>query len=109
MKALDHDTVFINESHFLVKLRTCPACGQRFLWVMTELIDWQEGEDPIERTVLPLTTGEVDELSSMAETTLTEAHLNTLGTGRRCLRYSWPKNVEPAVFWSTGLRVGPHD
>jgi len=109
IKILERGRVFIDESHFLVDIRTCPACGQRFLWVMTELIDWQDGEDPIERTVLPLTDEEIAQLDSRGETGLDEALLNTLGRGRRCLRYSWPKGAEPEVYWSTGLLVGPHD
>jgi len=108
-RTLTRKQVLIDESHFLVDIRACPSCGQQFLWVMTELIDWQDGEDPIERTILPLTSEEADELSGMNEANLTGDYLNTLGTGRRCLRYSWPKGVEKQVFWSTGLLVGPHD
>src|SRR5690554_2246946 len=34
-----------HDDHFRVALRRCNACGQRFLSVFTELIDWNDGDD----------------------------------------------------------------
>lgn len=44
----------IDESHYIVSIRSCPSCSQRYLQVTTETIDWKDGEDPIFRTIIPI-------------------------------------------------------
>lgn len=44
----------VDESHFIVSIRRCPACAQRYVQVTTEMIDWQNGEDPVHRIVMPI-------------------------------------------------------
>jgi hypothetical protein len=44
----------IDESHYIVSIRSCPACSQRYLQVTTETVDWKDGEDPIFRTIIPI-------------------------------------------------------
>lgn len=100
--------VLIDESHYVVVRLQCRTCGQRFLSVMTEQIDWADGEDPVVRTLIPLTATEAAAL--VADGAPTEAAIDAIGPGRRSLRYDFPKGVaSPIVYWSTGIRVGPHD
>src|SRR5690242_10499318 len=40
------DAELIDESHFRVTIRSCPDCGQQFVSVFAETVDWEAGEDP---------------------------------------------------------------
>jgi hypothetical protein len=95
----------IDESHFHAMILTCGGCGQRFLSVFTETIDWVDGEDPQYWTLLPITEGEAADLLR----TPSEAMLHAIGPDRRSLLRDFPKGADPRVYWSTGMRVGPHD
>ncbi len=57
----------VEESHFSLRLLACPACGQSFLKVFTELIDWQGGDDSQCWCLLPLTPEECDQLLAAGE------------------------------------------
>ena len=98
----------IDESHFHVTIRACGACGQAFVSVFTEMIDWTDGEDPQYWSLLPLTEAEATELIRRGAE-VTERELNATGPGRRCLRRDYPKGEPPRIDWGAGLRVGPHD
>jgi hypothetical protein len=107
-KTLTGEGDLIEESHFSVRIRVCPACKQRFLSVFTETIDWDDGDDPQYLTVLPLTAAEAAELILQASD-LTEATLDALGTGRKSLHYDHPKGREARIYWGMGIMVGHHD
>ena len=98
----------IDESHFIVATLACPSCDQRYVSIFTELIDWQDGEDPQYWTLMPITKAEAEGLIQQ-ETSLNEESLNALGPERRCLRRDHPKTGSPQVFWGRGILVGPHD
>jgi hypothetical protein len=98
----------IDESHFHVMVLVCPSCGQRFVSVFTETIDWVDGDDPQDWTLLPITTEEADDLA-LQGASLSESTLNGLGPGRRSLRRDYGKGAQPLSVWSTGLYVGHHD
>lgn len=97
----------IDESHYIVSIRKCPSCSQRYLQVTTEIVDWKDGEDPIYRTIIPIDDGEGARLatSKPLDTSVIEA----VGVGRRSLKYDWPKGENPSTYWGTGIHVGPHD
>ena len=97
----------IDEAHYIVQIRVCSSCGQNYLQVTTEVVDWQDGEDPISRTVIPIDDEERARL--LAAQPLDTATIEGIGIGRQSLRYDWPKGEEPALFWGTGVRVGIHD
>lgn len=97
----------IDESHLIVTLLRCRACGQVFLSLFTERIDWIAGHDPQSWTVLPLTPAEAAGLATGGRPT--EAALDALGPGRRSLRRDHPSGGPIRVFWGTGVQVGPHD
>ncbi len=98
----------IDESHYHVTIRACHQCGQAFLAVFTETIDWTEGEDPQYWTLLPIQSEEARDLISQGET-VSEAAINSLGKGRRCLQHDYPKGKPPRTIWGLGFFVGPHD
>ena len=98
----------VDESHFIVAILVCPGCDQRYVSIFTEMIDWEDGEDPQYWTLMPITEAEAKGLIQQ-ETSLNEESLNALGPGRRCLRRHHPKAEPPQVFWARGVFVGPHD
>jgi hypothetical protein len=85
----------VGEPHFIVQLRRCAACGQQFVWIFSESVDWDGGEDAHHRSVVPLTEVE-------AQTLETES-LVSLGGNRRHLVTDWPTDAPNAtIAWSTG-------
>jgi len=97
----------IDEAHFIVSIRACPKCRQHYLQVTTETVDWQDGEDPIHRTVIPLDPEERDRLQLRRP--LDAGTLEGVGIGRRSLQYDWPKGQGASTSWSVGVHIGPHD
>ena len=106
-KNLRHVDELIDESHFHVTILACTACGQHFISVFTETVDWIDGEDPQYWTVLPLTEPEVDGLLQQRNA-ISDTTLNALGPGRRSLWRSFPKGMPIQLLWGSGLFVGPH-
>lgn len=98
----------IDESHFIVAILVCPRCAQRYVSIFTEMIDWEDGNDPQYWTLMPITEAEAEGLIERG-TSLDEMSLNALGRGRRCLRRDHPKAGPPRVFWGSGVLIGPHD
>jgi hypothetical protein len=105
--ALPVEAELADESHFAVAIRACAACGQRFVAVFTELIDWADGEDPQDWTVLPVTAAEAAALAEAGGAL--ELALNALAPHRRSLHRDFPKGGRPRALWSSGILVGPHD
>ncbi|HEX7371117.1 MAG TPA: hypothetical protein VF284_12640 [Rhodanobacteraceae bacterium] len=97
----------IDEPHFIVSIRQCPTCGQQYLQVTTEMIDWQNGEDPVHRVVMPI--DDVECQSLVAATPLPNQALERIGAARRALNYDWPAGSEPTIYWAAGMRVRSHD
>lgn len=96
----------VDESHFMVKIRCCPVCSQRFVSVFTELIDWSDGEDPQSWIVLPISQSEALKLEASKSIT---TDLNVFASDRRSLRHEHPKGSGAHTFWGAGILVGPHD
>ena len=100
-------TELVDESHYHVALMTCRACGQRFVSLFTEQIDWTGGEDPQYSTQLPLTADEAAAL--VADGAPSEAQINALDGPRRSLKRDFPKGGELTTTWGRGIWVGWHD
>lgn len=105
---LDREADLIDESHFHVMVLSCSRCSQRFLSVLTETIDWVDGDDPQHWMLLPITDAEATELIQ-AKGSVTDAQIGALGPRRRCLRHDHPKGAARRSFWGVGIWVGPHD
>src|SRR5262249_4159896 len=106
--ALTRAQELIGESHFHVMILACARCTQRFVSVFTEVIDWEDGDDPQYSTLLPITETEAADLVQQWNS-LTEASLEAMGRGRRSLRRDYPKSAAPLNSWGIGISVGPHD
>jgi hypothetical protein len=88
----------VGDSHFLVQLRRCAECGQQFVWIFGEAIDWEGGEDAHRREIMPVSAAEAE-----AACKLNYPSLAALGLDRRYLETDWPTDAaDPAVEWSTG-------
>jgi hypothetical protein len=105
---LIHTAELIDESHFHVMILACPQCGQQFLSVFTEMIDWVNGDDAQYWQVMPITEREATALTSRGSA-LTEIEINAVAPGRQSLLRDYPTGEGPREFWGTGITVGPHD
>ncbi|MCL4745036.1 MAG: hypothetical protein KJZ83_06435 [Burkholderiaceae bacterium] len=106
--SLSQKAELIDESHFHVMILACIKCGQRFLSVFTETIDWTDGDDPQHWALMPVTDEESRELIE-PKAPLEEAHLSALGQRRRSLRHDHPKGAASRSYWSRGFTVRYHD
>lgn len=104
-----NEQTLVDDPHFSVLLLRCPICAQAFLSIFTEMVDWLGGNDDQEWTLLPLNSKETADLLKQ-DNLLEEERINTLGEGRRSLRYTFPhRENNSSAWWSTGIRVGMHD
>lgn len=97
-RSLAHASVLLDESHFIVNILGCPACGQRFLSVFTEEVDWVDGDDSQYWTLLPINLAEAVDLARRGGEQAAGA-VHSLAQGRRCLQRSHPKGEEARTFW----------
>jgi len=89
----------IDESHYIVLIRQCLHCSQRYLQMTTETVDWADGEDPIYRTIVPIDQGEYGRLTTAVA--LGTGVIESVAVGRQSLKYDFPKGQEsPTVYWS---------
>lgn len=73
-------------------LRRCTECGQLYFYQMVEMIDMEDGQDPIYRTYIPVESEEdADKLSVASEAELYENVPRIM--------YSWPKGEESSIGW----------
>lgn len=98
-----------DESHFIVTLRRCEACGGHFLTLFCERVDWADGDDPQTRMVVPLAGEEAERLRALSP--FDESHaLRRLAGPRRFLYHDMPKGAGETLEWRTGpLFVPAHD
>ena len=88
----------VGDSHFLVQLRRCAECGQQFVWIFGEAVDWKGGGDAQRREIVPVSATEAETAGR-----LDYPSLAALGQGRRYLETDWPTGAgDPSVEWSTG-------
>lgn len=100
--------ILIDQSHLIVSIRVCPACGQRWLQVFTELMDFEKGDDSQAWCVAPITAEESDSLVRQGEN-LALPDAVALSEGRRYLRVVHPRGQERSVSWATGaMPLFPH-
>lgn len=105
---LDPVSRLVDESHYIVTICACPNCGQQFVRIFTERIDWAGGEDPQRTTILPITHEEAQAMIAAGEH-LDEAELSRMGLERRFLEFDWPSDESMRSRYTTGYLVAPHD
>lgn len=104
-RGLEIVDMLVDESHYILQTRRCRACGQAYVHVFTERIDWVDGDDPCTRSRMPVTAAEVFQLRASP----TEATVAALAPQRRYLFYVWEKGAAPEMRWMTRLSVPMHD
>lgn len=98
----------VEESHFSLQVTAC-SCGQRFVSVFTERIDWVGGEDDQTWLVVALTSSEAQQLETTPPEQL-PTRLSSYATGRRFLVRSFPTGGALSTWWrENGFSIGPHD
>lgn len=96
--------VLIDEPHFIVSIRDCTRCRQRFVSVFCERIDWKEGKDPQVSALMPLT----DEEAAAAVNQLDLKAIEQLAYGRKFLRDVFHEDGRTLAY-VCGAIVAPHD
>lgn len=107
-RRLAGDASIVNDTHFIVRIVACTGCGQRFLSMMTEMIDWDDGDDPQHWVLIPVTPEEACTLVVAGEDGLRGA-FDALDRGRRSLHRDAPKGRAVTTYWGCGIRIMPHD
>ncbi len=99
----------VDESHFIVRILKCAHCGQRYVSVFTEMIDWSGGDDAQYWSLLPLSEDEAAQLIEQGERVDIHA-IESLGRDRPDLQVDFPTGKEKRALWANGnLHIGPHD
>jgi hypothetical protein len=98
------ERALVDDAHFIVQLRRCPTCSQRFVWILTETVDWVGGDDGQYRNVVPVTTAEAQMLARRED--IDAAVIEPLGRNRRFLQVDWPTGQrDKNIRWTTGKLV----
>ena len=103
--SIDHE--FVDESHFMVKLRSCRKCSQQFVSAFSETVDWSDGDDPQFWSSVPVTPAESKVLLEAGESAVEKACATT--AARRSLCHDHPKGPARKTYWSKGLVIVAHD
>jgi len=64
IRKADHVARLVDESHFGVSILRCAHCGQHFLSLFCERVDWADGDDPQTTVVIPVDEDEVQRLAT---------------------------------------------
>lgn len=99
----------VDHSHFGVSVRVCGECGQRFVMIFAEYVDWVRSEDPQYFDVVPVTENEAVQVVAAGAGISLDA-LGKLGHGRRRMSSEWPSGEPKTVSWRSGwFSVRPGD
>ncbi len=99
----------VGDSHFSAGIIKCEACGQQFLSVFAELIDWDDGDDSQASLWLPVFSAEARKLLQ-TEGLATERLIMEMKMQRRYLVNAKSKGNEAYATWYEGpFFVPPHD
>lgn len=106
----EHAGTLIDESHFIVSLRRCKACGRGFLRAFCERVDWADGDDPQAWVYIPLDDDERERLVPLAAGVGEDDLRSLVSRPRRFLREDSPKGGPRTAAWVTGIPYFPaHD
>jgi hypothetical protein len=94
----------VEDSHWVVSVWRCTTCKQRFVYVWTEFVDWEGGNDPTYRTVIPVDDKEAAAITKRGGDVDTD-YLGALGKDRRHLIYDIPLRADPRFMWREGPLV----
>jgi hypothetical protein len=98
----------MDEPHFSVVVFACAACGQRFVDVFCERIDWQGGQDPQAWLIVPVSEEEARTLEGLADAALERA-IVAIAPKRRCLAVDHGGGPRLTRFVVGPHLLAPHD
>jgi len=93
----------VDHSHFWVDVRRCECCGQRFLTVFHEIVDWDNGDDDHTWLAVPVTGAEVRRLETLGHP-VSEGDISAVEWSRRYLMDSVPSGC---VWRSDSIWLSP--
>ncbi|CAM4205033.1 hypothetical protein KIPE111705_44995 [Kibdelosporangium persicum] len=99
VKNLETTRSIVSDSHFIVSLRRCPECGQQFVTIFTEFVDWRGGDDAQYFDIVPVTPVEAKYIVDAKD--LVE-DLGALGHRRRHVSKDWPTGGTKRITWKYG-------
>ena len=100
----------VDESHFGVSIRQCVRCGQHFLTLFCERVDWADGDDPQTWAAVPVAEGEAAKLQAADVAADEHVILGIITSDRRFLVHDMPKGRPDRLVWQTGRPYVPaHD
>jgi len=110
IRAARYVVELVDESHFGVSIRQCVQCGQHFLSMFCERVDWVDGDDPQVWVAAPVTEDEAAKLRAADVAADEMAILRIIGNDRRFLFHDMPKGGPDRLEWITRrLFIPAHD
>ena len=105
-----HIAELVDESHFGVSIRRCALCGQHFLHLFCERVDWADSDDPQTVVAVPVSEDEVQRLQTANVTADENIILEIVANERRFLYHDMPKGAAETLAWKTRtLFIPGHD
>ena len=110
IRAADDIARLVDESHFGVSLRQCARCGQRFLTLFCERVDWVDSDDPQTWVAVPVSADEAEKLQHANVAADEDAILRIVASERQFLYNDMPKGAPATLKWMTRqLFIPGHD
>lgn len=99
-----------DESHFMASIRRCEHCGQHFLTLFCERVDWADGDDPQTWVAAPISADEARQLRGADIAVDENTILRIVIAERRFLYNDMPKGTPETLAWLTReLFIPAHD
>jgi len=110
IRKAEHIVMLVDEPHFGVSVLRCAVCGQHFLSLFCERVDWADGDDPQTRVVVPVSEDEWRRLQAANVAADENAILDMVANERRFLYHDMPKGAGETLAWKTRrLFIPGHD
>ena len=110
IRKAEHIVMLVDESHFGVPILRCVRCGQHFLSLFCERVDWADSDDPQTRVVVPVSEDEARRLQVANVAADENAIREIVANERRFLYHDMPKGAPETLAWKTRLLFIPgHD
>jgi hypothetical protein len=94
----------------VASLKRCDSCGQHFLTLFCERVDWADSDDPQTWLAFPLNADEAGQLRA-ANVAADENILTAIvASPQRFLYHDMPKGAPDVLEWRDGMLLVPaHD
>ena len=110
IRKAEHIVMLVDESHFGASILRCVRCGQHFLSLFCERVDWADSDDPQTTVAVPISEDEVQRLETSNVAVDENAILEIVANERRFLYHDMPKGALETLAWKTRpLFIPAHD